>query len=653
MSENFLLDGMRGYKFVRDIKREDMLDANNEADRQARLGIMRSADERANAGAVREQTTFEQSQEDRTATRNLAATKNDAVLERLRGPQSQQAQPRDDVYAGMANALDSMGIKTGTPEFQSALAKVKPLIDNPDEAGKGLALSEGISKYLDSGKLPPGKMWTEYINTVGKSELAARGGDDGLTRSVKDMIPNQSGDGFHFNLLVSTPDGKSYEAPATEGGSADPNDKVVQNFPMEKMLHWFAGSRASLIAIIEAEKAAGKTDTLDAYQKYAQGKVAKADAVEDAVTQYKAVEKVKPSYYSSTLKREVSAEEYEKLPEAQKATFTPTAALDREDKAADRAQKNAVSAAQMAFYGARVDNLESKTHGKGNGLTPSQTAERVKSANAMLGAIQKRLDNPKTRGGVTDVDVDSLNAARELANLPPLVLSEKSTERGFGLLPDKKTKVLEVDGGVEPGGAGSGAPSGVGKATGTRSEVAATIQAMNPGPEKTEAIRQHQEQVKAGNKTFTIALDGKDGGNNQAAQAPAAAKVNSALEESIARHTAKTQEMPIRSVHGSVKVPEKQPEEKSNNSAESGKKGLGITPKTDTVSEAGSPKAEPAPGLVKEFSTRNASSKAKRLLAMESVGRELSKEDKAFLEEAINAGLVKREAKQEAPLTRR
>jgi len=278
MAENYMLDFMRGYKFVDDIDRQKRLDEENKVERDRRFGLMNSAEKRA-------ATTYDQEQEDRTASRGVVNAKKDAFLG-LGQAEAKPAPPaRDDVYAAWSLNLEEMGVKTGTPEFQQAFSKTKPLIDDPGAAGTALALSDEINKYLDKGSLAPNKLITDYVNIVGAGELAQRGGEDGLTRNVKHFIPNQSGDGFHANLLVKGADGKEYEAPATEGKSADPKDNVVQNFTMDQMVKWYGGSRAALQMIIEAEAKAGKSDTIDAYraavQKHTADRQARADSISD------------------------------------------------------------------------------------------------------------------------------------------------------------------------------------------------------------------------------------------------------------------------------------------------------------------------------------------------------------------------------------
>lgn len=279
---NYALDFMQGYKFVNDINRQDKLDAENKADRERHYGLMDAAENRAS-------TTFDQAQSDRQSQRDIAAAKAKAILGEPPPQQpaeiQQQAQPRDDVYSAWASNIEGLGVKTGTPEFTGALAKVKPLLDNPEATGTALAMSDEINRYMDKGVLPPNQLMAGYVNIVGAGELSQRGGDDGLTRRVKQFVPNQPGDGFHVNFLVQTPDGKQYEAPATEGKSADPKDNVVQNFTMDQMVKWYGGSRAALQMIVDAEAKAGRSDTIDAYraavQKYAADRQSRAENLKD------------------------------------------------------------------------------------------------------------------------------------------------------------------------------------------------------------------------------------------------------------------------------------------------------------------------------------------------------------------------------------
>lgn len=239
MATNYVMDAVRGYKAVDDIFRNKRLEERYDHDREIALNDRKQqmrrqekADERNDVLAGRQDKEYENQMQ----LRELNALE----IEKIFGP---------DVAKN-----------------PQAVAKAGSFLQDPKRTGQTIALYDEISQYMSSGKTPPMELLAEYMNTAGAEEMAARGGDDGLQRSVDVILPGTKPDGVVIGFNVTGKDGKQYKAPMTTGASADPNDNEVQEIPISKLMEWGGGAAMTAKQIAMAKARAGDNSFLESYR---------------------------------------------------------------------------------------------------------------------------------------------------------------------------------------------------------------------------------------------------------------------------------------------------------------------------------------------------------------------------------------------------
>jgi hypothetical protein len=325
---NYMLDAMQGYKFVNDINRQDERD--------------KMLEQQHTMAMDREQRAVDQD----SANKNVAKVKTEAALMGLGiGKQPQQAQPvqqpeqQNPIYQGWNQVLGKYGIDPNSEQGAAATGKVQHLLNDTEARVQALSLNDSIKKSLSAGGLPPVKDLAAYMNIMGHNELNQRGGADGLQRSVHGVYPGPDGKTAVIEFEVTRPDGSKYLAPATTGKSADPKDDNVQQFPVQDLLKWFAGSTDALKMTLEAEAAAGRTDTIDRYRAYQD----KQQGLNDQVT----VKNMDD--YASDGKNLVSKNEYLKMSADQRARFVPLKQIDLNQKSATLGLSQSNAAADKKY----------------------------------------------------------------------------------------------------------------------------------------------------------------------------------------------------------------------------------------------------------------------------------------------------------------
>jgi len=244
MARNYMLDFMQGYQFGDNINRQDRAEVRQD-----------EATRRSNELQDRQIAKYDKDLGEQEAQKGLNAARYEVATTGDISPET---------LAKLSPEFQK-NYAASSPEVKQELAAK---VQNPQRISEELDLWNGISTALDQGKLPDGEMTKRYLNSAGKEELARRGGDDGLERSVFGVIPSPDGSGLMFDLKVTGKDGKSYNAPATEKGLAAGNgDDVVATFPVQKVIKW-GGDKAALNKMLEAELIrAGDTTIMAAYQK--------------------------------------------------------------------------------------------------------------------------------------------------------------------------------------------------------------------------------------------------------------------------------------------------------------------------------------------------------------------------------------------------
>ena len=230
---NYMLDAMQGYAFVDNINRRDRSEKLALEDRSRRV----AREDKQDARQDTEWGRADQEHADRQAIRDL----NVEELSLLFG---------EDAAKNPAVA-----------------AKANSLAKDPARVGEMLAQFDLISDHMKNGKLPPGEITANFMNLAGAEELAARGGEDGLQRKVRSIIPSpKPGEVMMDFDVTDTKSGKTYNAPRTTGASADPADSTVESVPIAKIMGWGTGAVDTARRIAMARAKAGDNSYLDAYK---------------------------------------------------------------------------------------------------------------------------------------------------------------------------------------------------------------------------------------------------------------------------------------------------------------------------------------------------------------------------------------------------
>jgi hypothetical protein len=229
---------MKGYGFVDNIQRQHR------------------ADDRLTTLQGREDTAYQQSQEDRQvrmADSDVARTRNDTIYNQAQEDRAKKL-AEDKAYAKYSGEffelmdqeqreLYEKAISALPPEAKGEKAKavVADAIMNPDKIDRAIKTWDtDIVGAFNSGKLPDKKKSLDVLNTVLHPELQARFSKNGLRGKLSDIVPSRDGKGLYFEAAVADAYGRQYSAPLTDGaGSVNDPDSAkhqVQNMPVGKTM---------------------------------------------------------------------------------------------------------------------------------------------------------------------------------------------------------------------------------------------------------------------------------------------------------------------------------------------------------------------------------------------------------------------------------
>lgn len=251
---NFALDAIRGYRAVDDIFRQDRLDKQ----------------------AVEDRKIFLEDRERNKKRQERYDTRQDTMWGR-----EDQAYADQQTLRDLDVAETEMIFGKEVTQNPQAMLKISGMVKDPNRVGEIIALNEEVSQYLSSGKTPPQDVLVKLVNLTGAEELQARGGNDGLSRKVRAIVPSNVPGEVMIEFEVTGKDGKTYNAPMTTGASADPSDNIVQSIPVSKLVEWVGGATMTAKTLAIARAKAGDTSFLQAHKAAIAAQQARAQAMSD------------------------------------------------------------------------------------------------------------------------------------------------------------------------------------------------------------------------------------------------------------------------------------------------------------------------------------------------------------------------------------